>query len=99
MTTHCPKCNTKLMNTQAIGLYCPNPVCDVIDNILNWDQPQKPLWSKHHYTTAVQEHDDGCLYIELPPEMLAELGWSDDETIVWTENYDGSYTLTKKKDA
>jgi len=98
MTTHCPKCNTQLLNAHGIGLYCQNPICDVVDNVLNWDMPRKPLWSKHHYTTAVQENDDG-LYIELPPEMLSELGWSDNETIVWTENYDGSYTLTKKKDA
>lgn len=95
---NCPKCATVLLNAPAIGLYCQNPMCDVVDNILNWDEPRKPLWSKRYHTTTVQEIDDG-LYIELPPEMLAELGWSDNETIIWTENSDGSYTLVKKKDA
>lgn len=30
----CPKCKTATLNAPGIGPYCPNPDCDVIDNIL-----------------------------------------------------------------
>ena len=39
----CPKCSTLLMDAPGIGPYCPNKDCDVIDNILGWDNPQASI--------------------------------------------------------
>jgi bifunctional DNA-binding transcriptional regulator/antitoxin component of YhaV-PrlF toxin-antitoxin module len=35
--------------------------------------------------------------IEFPPEMLEETGWKEGDELVWTDNKDGSFTLTKKE--
>ena len=40
---------------------------------------------------------DGELYLELPNDFIAELGWKEGDTLVWTENDDGSYTLRKEE--
>jgi hypothetical protein len=40
---------------------------------------------------------DGELYLELPNNFIKELGWSEGDTLVWTENDDGSYTLRKEE--
>lgn len=43
----------------------------------------------------VEEGVDGDLYIRLPDEVLEELGWSEDDTLEWSENDSGSFTLRK----
>lgn len=36
------------------------------------------------------------LYIELPPDALNQMGWNEGDTIVWEEQKNGSFVLTKK---
>jgi hypothetical protein len=45
------------------------------------------------YDPVTEEH-----YIQLSEEMLQETGWKIEDSLVWTDNKDGSYTLTKKDD-
>jgi len=50
----CPKCGSKLLYASGIGPFCNNHDCDVIDNILNWDQPrQSVLWNTPDGTQIV----------------------------------------------
>ena len=44
------------------------------------------------YDEATAEH-----LIELPIEMLEELGWIVGDTVVWSDNKDGSWTISRKK--
>ncbi len=37
------------------------------------------------------------LYIELPPRALNQMGWDVGDIIVWTDQEDGSFMLTKAK--
>jgi hypothetical protein len=37
-------------------------------------------------------------YLEFPPEMLTELGWETGDTLIWKDNKDGSFTISKKVD-
>lgn len=37
-------------------------------------------------------------YIELPDKLLSELNWKTGDNIKWTDNNDGSFTLTKEKE-
>ena len=46
------------------------------------------------YTAEVQEDENGP-FIVFPDEMMAEVGWKEGDEIKWTDNGDGSYTLTK----
>lgn len=38
----------------------------------------------------------GEMYFKIPDEMWDTLGWEIGDTINWTDNGDGSYTLRKK---
>lgn len=39
----------------------------------------------------------GDLILPLTDEMSAELDWSLGDTLVWTDNQDGTYTIKKKR--
>lgn len=43
------------------------------------------------YDPVTEEH-----FLQFTPEMLEETGWKPGDTLIWTDNKDGSYTLTKK---
>ena len=47
------------------------------------------------YTVDVQEDDLGEQFIQFPTEMMDEVQWKEGDTIHWTDNKDGSFTLTK----
>lgn len=49
------------------------------------------------FTLDVQRTVDGEAYIEFPQETMADLGWKEGDTVVWNDNNDGSFTLTKKE--
>jgi hypothetical protein len=50
------------------------------------------------WTLEIQESPTGDQFIEFPPEALEEVGWKDGDQIEWTDNGDGSWTLTKKEE-
>ena len=37
------------------------------------------------YRATVQEDADGNAFIELPPELLTQLGWIEGDDLVWDE--------------
>jgi len=53
-----------------------------------------PTWFNQG-TFEVKESDDGEAYIQLPIEMIEELGWNTKTPLEWTENDDGTISLTK----
>jgi len=51
------------------------------------------------YTLEVKyDSSTGDHYLEFTPDMLAQVGWDYGDTIVWKDNNDGSWTLSKKVD-
>ena len=50
--------------------------------------------SKTH-TIIVQENEDGELFIELNDEIFEGTGWEIGDDLVWEDNKDGSWTLSK----
>ncbi len=52
--------------------------------------------SSYTFTVEIEKDENGEDVLNFPPECIAELGWEPGDTIVWTDNGDGSYTLTKK---
>ncbi len=48
------------------------------------------------YQTKIELDPSGEMYFKIPDEMWDTLGWEIGDTIVWTDNYNGSYTLRKK---
>lgn len=49
------------------------------------------------WIVEVQEDSNGDAIIEIPPDALVELGWKEGDTIQWSDNKNGSFTLTKKE--
>lgn len=51
------------------------------------------------YTLKVKYDDStGDHYLQFTPDMLAQVGWDFGDAIIWKDNEDGSYTLSKKVD-
>lgn len=48
------------------------------------------------WTIDVKEDDEG-LFIELPDALIEETGWKIGDNIKWTDNGDGSFTMTKQE--
>jgi len=46
----------------------------------------------------VKESDDGDLYIELPDDMIEELGWSEGTEVLWIDNENGTWSLETSKE-
>jgi bifunctional DNA-binding transcriptional regulator/antitoxin component of YhaV-PrlF toxin-antitoxin module len=47
---------------------------------------------------TVQETADGDLYIQLPDELMNDLGWTEDTELVWIIEDDGRIILRKNTD-
>lgn len=49
-----------------------------------------------NYTVKLEEDPEtGELILPLSYELLKELGWQEGDVLEWTDNKDGSWTLTK----
>ena len=49
------------------------------------------------YTVTIEEDNFGELVLPIPPEVLRELDWNEGDTLSWTDNHDGTFTLSKSK--
>lgn len=47
---------------------------------------------------TIQEDENGELYIELPQDLLDEMGWDYSTDLTWTVNDDGTIGLREKTD-
>jgi hypothetical protein len=52
---------------------------------------------KVSWTIEVQEDPEtGDAILEFPPDLLANVGWKEGDTLEWKDNGDGSWSLSKK---
>lgn len=50
------------------------------------------------YTVEIQYNPEtGEHYIEFPESVTEQVGWGEGDTVVWKDNGDGSWSLTKKE--
>ena len=49
-----------------------------------------------NYIVPVEIDPDGEFFVTFPQEMLDSLGWKENDTLVWTDNKNGSWSLAKK---
>ena len=47
------------------------------------------------WAVSVEQGVDGECYVSFPPEMLAELGWRDGDSLIWSIAEDGAVSLRK----
>ena len=48
--------------------------------------------------TVEEDKETGDLVIPFPEDLLVEAGWNIGDKIYWTDNKDGSWTLSKNKE-
>jgi hypothetical protein len=61
-----------------------------------FEQVEKKTSMKH--SAVVKETADGDLYIQLPDELMNDLGWTEDTELVWIIEDDGRIILRKNTD-
>ena len=60
-------------------------MCDAAE-----EQEKKKTWS-----VPIEEDESGECVISLPDELIKIVRWKENDTVEWTDNKDGSYTLKK----
>lgn len=45
----------------------------------------------------IKVNDKGEHYFKIPDVYLDELGWQASDSVIWTQNKDGSFSLTKNE--
>jgi bifunctional DNA-binding transcriptional regulator/antitoxin component of YhaV-PrlF toxin-antitoxin module len=48
--------------------------------------------------TLEEDPETGELILPFPPDLLAEAGWTEGDTLEWIDRGDGSWNLEKQKD-
>lgn len=53
------------------------------------------------WTITVEEADDGSgdAILPLPPDLLEQAGWKEGDTLLWKDEGNGAWSLTKDKNA
>jgi hypothetical protein len=53
---------------------------------------------KQWTVTLEEDPETGELILPFPPEMLIDLDWNEGDILLWNDNKDGTFSLTKKKE-
>ena len=55
------------------------------------------MTENQRWTLTVEEDPEtGDGVLTFPPDLLAAAGWQEGDTIVWHDNQDGTWSLSKK---
>ena len=66
----------------------------VAENLVN----QRENDMNSSWVVEVQEDPQtGDAVLEFPPDLMAQTGWREGDTLSWKDNLDGSFTLAKKE--
>lgn len=49
-------------------------------------------------TVTLEENENGELILPLSDEILTEMGWATGDAITWSDNEDGTFSITKSKE-
>ena len=61
-------------------------------------EPYYKLKDNNWVVTVQENGEDKELYVELPPEMLNQVGWDDGDTLIWEELDHGGWSIKKKEE-
>lgn len=51
--------------------------------------------TKRYILTVEEDAETGELILPFTPEILEQLGWKEGDTLNWSDNGDGSWSLSK----
>jgi len=55
--------------------------------------------SENGYIAPIQVDADGDLILVFPDELLAAMDWNEGDTLIWRQNEDDSWTLTRNENS
>lgn len=56
--------------------------------------------NKKTWTLPIEEDPDTKdLMLTFPPDLLSQMGWDFGDVLTWSDNNDGSWTLSKKENS
>ena len=61
------------------------------------NEPYKKIKDNEWVVTVQENGKTKELYLEFPPDAINQVGWDEGDTIIWEDNNNGSFTLTKKE--
>lgn len=61
-------------------------------------QGQEAMTQSRYHLEVKEDNESGEYFIELPQELLDSAGFNIGDTLKWTDNKDGSWSLTKGED-
>ena len=66
---------------------------------LNFSNNQELQLNKSNSWTLTIEEDPetGDAMLSFPPDLLESAGWKEGDTLTWSDNKDGSWSLEKKE--
>lgn len=60
---------------------------------------EKTSENENSWIIEVQKDEESKeLFIEIPPEALAQVGWDIGDDLIWEELHNGSYSIRKKNE-
>jgi len=51
----------------------------------------------NNWIIQVEQDENGELLLPFPPDLLAQMGWSEGTDLFWIDNENGTFTLQEKK--
>jgi hypothetical protein len=52
-----------------------------------------------NYIIPLVEDSDGHLVLPFPDDILGEMSWNIGDTLVWKDNGDGTFSISKREDS
>ena len=103
---YCPKCNTQVVDAPEVGLCCPNPDCNVVDNVLKAleevrqeeeEELENSIWRSRMIARALDANEDARL-AEEANAAIAEVEPTDTDVETVIDQAQEFDTLEKERD-
>ena len=63
------------------------------------EEPYKKIGNRGWLVKVQENGKDKELYIELPPDALAQVGWDEGDTLIWEElDHGAGWSIRKKEE-
>jgi len=59
-------------------------------------EPYRKIGDNSWFVHVQENGETKELFIEFPPDALNQVGWAEGDDLLWHDNEDGSWTLSKK---
>ena len=61
------------------------------------EQPTKKKFREYDVALIEEDPETGEHVLTFPDGLIEKLGWAVGDTLIWSDNGDGTWTLSKKK--